>query len=85
MSGQWINFQRFAPLTVPTSPTYNLVSPAIQRLSLNDKGKEIERGPEFDCADKQVKPWEGERIHEVGMDMDEDGLELTLGNVNTRS
>jgi len=30
---------------------------------------------DFDFENGRVKPWEGERIHEVGMD----DLELTLG------
>lgn len=77
-SGQWIDFKRFAPATVPTSPTYNLVKPVDQQLSLNDISKVQERGPEFEFMRGQVKPWEGERIHEVGMD----DLELTLGAKN---
>lgn len=79
-SGQWIHFKRFRPATVPTSPTYNLVKPVAQQLSLNDIGKEQERGTEFDFMKGQVKPWEGERIHEVGLDE----LELTLGSGKNR-
>lgn len=33
------------------------------------------RGSDFDFENGRVKPWEGERIHEVGME----DLELTLG------
>ena len=75
-SGQWINFQRFAPPAIPTSPTFNLVKPVTQPAALSDAAKDIERGSEFDFMNGQVKPWEGERIHEVGLDE----LELTLGN-----
>ncbi|KAK4751409.1 hypothetical protein SAY87_004891 [Trapa incisa] len=72
----WVDFKRFRPATVPTSPTYNLVmKPAAEQLSMNDGRKEQERGLEFDFMKGQVKPWEGERIHEVGLD----DLELTLG------
>ncbi|KAK8624356.1 hypothetical protein V6N13_065702 [Hibiscus sabdariffa] len=78
-SGQWISFQKFAPSTsqVPTSPTFNLVKPLPPQTLPNDvvmvdKG----RGAEFQFESAQVKPWEGERIHDVGMD----DLELTLGS-----
>ncbi|XP_051139840.1 protein BRASSINAZOLE-RESISTANT 1-like [Andrographis paniculata] len=73
-SGQWMNFQAYAnPAGVlPASPTFNLIKSvdpvAPKNAMLLDKGK----APEIDSA---VKPWEGERIHEVGMD----DLELTLG------
>ncbi|KAK4779388.1 hypothetical protein SAY86_006916 [Trapa natans] len=80
-SGHWVDFKRFRPATVPTSPTYNLVrKPAAEQHSMNDGGKEQERGPEFEFMKGQVKPWEGERIHEVGLD----DLELTLGGAQNR-
>lgn len=82
-SGQWLNFQRFASSTVPTSPTYNLVKPALQGLSLNDEVKENGRVSEFEFGNEKVTPWEGERIHDVGMEIDD--LELTLGSGNTRN
>ncbi|KAI4321578.1 hypothetical protein MLD38_034943 [Melastoma candidum] len=75
-SETWINFQRFAPPPIPTSPTYNLVMPAVMKVSPNVTAKEQERGSEFEFLKGQVKPWEGERIHEVGLD----DLELTLGS-----
>lgn len=83
-SGRWISFQTFgnAANTVPTSPTFNLMKPMPQlvpSMDPSDKGKGKE--PEFDVEKMAVKPWEGERIHEVGMDE----LELTLGNGNTRT
>lgn len=37
------------------------------------------RGSEFEFENGKVKPWEGERIHEVGVD----DLELTLGSGKT--
>ncbi|KAI4388422.1 hypothetical protein MLD38_000748 [Melastoma candidum] len=75
-SETWINFQRFAPPPIPTSPTYNLVMPTVMKMSPNTTAKEQERGSEFEFLKGQVKPWEGERIHEVGLD----DLELTLGS-----
>ncbi|KAL2498355.1 Protein BRASSINAZOLE-RESISTANT 1 [Abeliophyllum distichum] len=79
-SGQWMNFQAYAnaPNMVPTSPTFNLVKaqPVPSKDTMLDKGK----GTEFGFENVAVKAWEGERIHEVGLD----DLELTLGNGNTR-
>ncbi|KAL7101771.1 hypothetical protein ACP275_08G075600 [Erythranthe tilingii] len=67
--------------TVPTSPTYNLVKS--QQNYVNGAefgwGAAAKRacGPEFEFENGgAVKAWEGERIHEVGMD----DLELTLGS-----
>uniref|UniRef100_A0A5B6Z022 Protein BZR1 homolog n=1 Tax=Davidia involucrata TaxID=16924 RepID=A0A5B6Z022_DAVIN len=82
-SGQWMNmnFQAFAPAMVPTSPTFNLVKPVAQRISPEDAVTENGRGTEFKFESIPVKPWEGERIHEVGLD----DLELTLGSGKTRS
>lgn len=83
-SGQWISFQKFAPssCTVPTSPTFNLVKPLAPIVSPNDVIKENGQSMECQFEDMQVKPWEGERIHEVvGM---EDDLELTLGSGKAR-
>ncbi|KAA3484607.1 protein BRASSINAZOLE-RESISTANT 1-like [Gossypium australe] len=79
-SGQWISFQKFAPSTsqVPTSPTFfKLVKPLPPQNLHNDLGvKDKGRGAEFEFESGQVKPWEGERIHDIGMD----DLELTLGS-----
>ncbi|XP_050214228.1 protein BRASSINAZOLE-RESISTANT 1 [Mercurialis annua] len=88
-SGQWISFQKFGPALVaamPTSPTYNLVKPVAEQILANNVIKENGRSMEFEFENgngngQQVKPWEGERIHEVGMD----DLELTLGNGKARS
>ncbi|CAL5349186.1 unnamed protein product [Camellia sinensis] len=78
-SAQWMSFQKFAPTMVPTSPTYNLVRPVAQRGSLMDAMIEKGKGQEFVFESVPVKPWEGEKIHEVGLD----DLELTLGSGKT--
>lgn len=80
-SGQWMSFQKYATNGVPTSPTFNLIKPAAQRIPSNDmiidKGKSVE----FDFENVSVKAaWEGEKIHEVGLD----DLELTLGSGSGR-
>ncbi|KAF2324519.1 hypothetical protein GH714_015015 [Hevea brasiliensis] len=82
-SGQWISFQKFAPsaAAMPTSPTYNLVKPVAEQILSSNVIKENGRSMEFEFGSGQVKPWEGERIHEVGLD----DLELTLGNGKARS
>ncbi|XP_062099563.1 protein BRASSINAZOLE-RESISTANT 1-like isoform X1 [Humulus lupulus] len=84
-SGQWVSFQKFAPSasTMPTSPTFNLVKPAAQPISPINIGPDTVRGAEFDFGGGQVMPWVGEKIHEVGMEMDD--LELTLGSGKARS
>lgn len=56
-------------VVLPTSPTFNLVKTVAN-----------EKGTMFDKGKGAVKAWEGERIHEVGMD----DLELTLGSGNAR-
>lgn len=78
-SGQWMNFQQGGyGNNVPTSPTFNLVKPVSHMVitkdhTVMDKGKGKEFGFENNMP---VKAWEGERIHDVGMD----DLELTLGS-----
>ncbi|WCJ30970.1 hypothetical protein M5689_012490 [Euphorbia peplus] len=84
-SGRWVNFQTVAPQVAPPSPTFNLVK-AVQQTTFHDDlngnglgwgmAAERARGSEFEFENARVKPWEGERIHEVGVD----DLELTLGN-----
>lgn len=86
-SGRWVSFQTAtASAAAPPSPTFNLMKPAMQKIAPQDSmdmnegmqwgsGAEIGRGSDFDFENGRVKPWEGERIHEVGMDE----LELTLG------
>ncbi|XP_031118869.1 protein BRASSINAZOLE-RESISTANT 1-like [Ipomoea triloba] len=78
-SGHWMSFQKYG---VPTSPTFNLMKPVNpQRVPSNDamildKGKSVD----FGFENVAVKAWEGERIHEVGLD----DLELTLGSGTAR-
>ncbi|CAH8355871.1 unnamed protein product [Eruca vesicaria subsp. sativa] len=90
-SGHWISFQKFAqhqqPFSgsmVPTSPTFNLVKPLVpQQMSPNAVAafQGVGQSSEFKFeSSNQVKPWEGERIHDVGME----DLELTLGNGKAR-
>ncbi|KAI3688909.1 hypothetical protein L2E82_46841 [Cichorium intybus] len=61
----------------PSSPAFHLVAPMVPASSTMDgisgkgKGMEMEFG-------NGVKAWEGERIHDVGLD----DLELTLGSGN---
>jgi len=67
-------------MTAPASPTFNLVNPvASMPEAVVGPGRGMpERGrgaPEFEFESGRVKPWEGERIHEVGVE----DLELTLG------
>ncbi|CAN0872699.1 Protein BRASSINAZOLE-RESISTANT 1 [Linum grandiflorum] len=80
-SGQWISFHKFAPAMPPASPTYNLVKPMVQQgdTIMGDSVRSMEF--EFGSGSGRVKAWEGERIHEVGLD----DLELTLGNGKGRS
>ncbi|KAL8145069.1 protein BZR1 homolog 1 [Apium graveolens] len=77
-SGQWISFQAHAPTIGPTSPTYNLVKPNV---SFKNTILEKRKGKEFEFESISVKAWEGERIHEVGLD----DLELTLGLGSAKS
>ncbi|KAL0378095.1 UNVERIFIED_CONTAM: protein BZR11 [Sesamum radiatum] len=82
----WVSFQTVPSPSAPTSPTYNLVKPVAEPNSLKDTidgcgefgwgaATKRARGPEFEFESGAVKAWEGERIHEIGMD----DLELTLG------
>ncbi|KOM45108.1 hypothetical protein LR48_Vigan06g041400 [Vigna angularis] len=79
-SGRWVSFQG-QTAAGPPSPTFNLMKPAIHQIPAQEGVQwgsvaEIGRGvSDFDFEHGRVKPWEGERIHEVGMD----DLELTLG------
>ncbi|CAJ1973326.1 unnamed protein product [Sphenostylis stenocarpa] len=86
-SGQWLNFQAFAPhvSAVPISPTLNFIKPVVsqqqkQNLNLPDNRIQEMRNSEVQFG-VQVKPWVGERIHEGGLD----DLELTLGSGKTLS
>ncbi|CAL9774972.1 unnamed protein product [Musa acuminata subsp. burmannicoides] len=82
-SGRWVNFQ----MTAPGSPTFNLVN-AVAAMPVTAAGaigggvpEKGRGGMEFDFESGRVKPWEGERIHDVGVD----DLELTLGVGSTTS
>ncbi|CAH9100318.1 unnamed protein product [Cuscuta epithymum] len=83
-SGQWMSFQKYAP----TSPTFNLVKPAAAAQGVPSSmgggmlfSEEAGKGMEFDFEKVAMKAWEGERIHEVGLD----DLELKLGNSRANS
>ncbi|KAI4325826.1 hypothetical protein MLD38_031189 [Melastoma candidum] len=81
-SGRWTRFPTVAAMAAPPSPTFNLVRSASQSLSIPLKDvPERGWGSEFEFENGRVKPWEGERIHEVGVD----DLELTLGNGKARA
>ncbi|XP_030949816.1 BES1/BZR1 homolog protein 2-like [Quercus robur] len=90
-SGRWVSFQAVPPQAAPPSPTFNLMKPVAQQSCLQDgvdvhegldwgTAAERGRGTEFEFESGRVKAWEGERIHEVGME----DLELTLGSGKTR-
>ncbi|OVA18654.1 BZR1 [Macleaya cordata] len=75
-SGRWVSFQTVANAAAPSSPTFNLMKPVLQQKSSQD----AVGGPEFEFESGRVKPWEGERIHEMGVE----DLELTLGSGKNR-
>ncbi|WJX35920.1 Protein BRASSINAZOLE-RESISTANT 2 [Trifolium repens] len=77
-SGQWLNFQAFANAAKSVSPTLNFMKPVIneQHNMVPDSRMQEMRISEPEFGVQVVKPWVGERIHEVGLD----DLELTLGN-----
>ncbi|XP_044493071.1 BES1/BZR1 homolog protein 2-like [Mangifera indica] len=92
-SGRWVNFQTVSPsaAAAPPSPTFNLVKlvpkPNSFQDAVNGHGgvswgvtTDGERVSEFDFESDKVKPREGERIHDIGVD----DLELTLGSVKAR-
>lgn len=76
-SGRWVSFQTMANSVAPASPTFNLVKPANQQ-AFFENGVAVQNGTgcEFEFERSTLKAWEGERIHEVGVE----DLELTLGN-----
>lgn len=67
-------------MTNPNSPTYNLVKPVARATAAMDASSEKGKGMEFEFENGGVKAWEGERIHDVGVD----DLELTLGSGNSK-
>ncbi|XP_047171578.1 BES1/BZR1 homolog protein 2-like [Vigna umbellata] len=78
-SSRWVSFHYQTPVG-PPSPTFNLMKPAMHQIAPQEGVQwgyvaEIGRGvSDFEFENGRVKPWEGERIHEVGMD----DLDLTL-------
>ena len=60
----------------PNSPTFHLMEPMAPSADAIGKGK----GVEMEFENGGVKAWEGERIHDVGLD----DLELTLGSGNAK-
>nr|DAD40652.1 TPA_asm: hypothetical protein HUJ06_014975 [Nelumbo nucifera] len=90
-SGRWVSFQTVGPVASPSSPTFNLVKSVTEQNSSKDAvvgpggmswgAADRGRAAEFEFESERVKPWEGERIHEIGVD----DLELTLGSGKTRS
>ncbi|KAJ9567380.1 hypothetical protein OSB04_003346 [Centaurea solstitialis] len=85
-SCQWVRFKNYEPMmmTNPNSPTFNLVkkpmaaaATGVGAATMVDAGLEKGKGMmEFEFENGGVKAWEGERIHDVGLD----DLELTLGS-----
>ncbi|XP_050378616.1 BES1/BZR1 homolog protein 2-like [Argentina anserina] len=86
-SGRWVSFQTGVPSVAPPSPTFNLMKPVAEQNVHQQTvvvhggigwGNPVERarGSEFEFESGRLKAWEGERIHEVGVE----DLELTLGN-----
>uniref|UniRef100_A0A7N0T7U5 Protein BZR1 homolog n=1 Tax=Kalanchoe fedtschenkoi TaxID=63787 RepID=A0A7N0T7U5_KALFE len=68
--------------TAPSSPTFNLVQPVGQQGTTPRFGDgKFARSSEFEFSSCRVKPWEGEIIHDMGMD----DLELTLGTAKAHS
>ncbi|WVY91123.1 hypothetical protein V8G54_036637 [Vigna mungo] len=80
-SNQWMKFQAFGPSasTLPASPTFNLVKPLVPHGVPDNSIQEMRTSSEEFGV--QVKPWVGEKIHEVALD----DLELTLGSGKVRS
>ncbi|KAM0044056.1 putative transcription factor BES/BZR family [Helianthus debilis subsp. tardiflorus] len=71
-TNEWLRFQDHGPMAM--SPTFHLVKPG--DAAVFDKGKGVEVGFE----NGGLKAWEGERIHDMGLD----DLELTLGSGNAK-
>ncbi|KAL9265365.1 BRASSINAZOLE-RESISTANT 1-like protein [Drosera capensis] len=81
-SGHWISFKRFARPPIPTSPTFSLVKPMVQQMSISNGIQDrATAAPHLQPESMTVKAWEGERIHDMGME----DLELTLGNGKART
>ncbi|KAK9113168.1 hypothetical protein Scep_020687 [Stephania cephalantha] len=80
-SGRWVSFQTVGAGAAPSSPTFNLMKPGLEsvqqscRVDVNGRG-----GSEFEFENGRVMAWEGERIHDIGVE----DLELTLGSGKAR-
>lgn len=86
-SERWASFQAVATQRAPVSPTFNLVKPVTQQSALKRVVNgceglrwgaitEMARNSETEFEKNKVTPWEGEKIHDIGVD----DLELTLGS-----
>ncbi|PWA85885.1 hypothetical protein CTI12_AA141870 [Artemisia annua] len=76
-SCKWLNF------VSPNSPTFHLVKPMASTSITNDAVLDKGKGLELDFESTRgsgLKAWEGERIHDMGLD----DLELTLGSGNAK-
>lgn len=86
-SGHWISFKRFARPPIPNSPppSFGVLRPMVQQMTLNDHNMDVGGmmggGEERLHQNGRIKAWEGEKIHDVGMD----DLELTLGSAKPRT
>ncbi|KAL8160399.1 hypothetical protein V2J09_001936 [Rumex salicifolius] len=85
-SGRWMSFQMGASQTTPSSPTFNLVKLSAGQQNIQASfgghspfswgGATVRgHGPEFEFENTSVNAWEGEKIHEVGVE----DLDLSLG------
>ncbi|OIW14838.1 hypothetical protein TanjilG_30557 [Lupinus angustifolius] len=82
-SGHWLNFrQTFAPSAASPHPfcpslSFSIKPPLQQQHALPDNRGKMQAMTISEAEfGEQVKPWVGEKIHEVGLD----DLELTLGS-----
>ncbi|KAK9108795.1 hypothetical protein Sjap_016855 [Stephania japonica] len=78
-SGRWVSFQTVAAAAAPSSPTFNLMKPGLESVQQNCR-VDVRGGSEFEFENGRVKAWEGERIHDIGVE----DLELTLGSGKAR-
>ncbi|PWA13647.1 hypothetical protein CTI12_AA631840 [Artemisia annua] len=83
-SCKWLNFENHEPMVMsPNSPTFHLVKPMASTSITNDAVLDKGKGLELDFENtlgSGLKAWEGERIHDMGLD----DLELTLGSGNAK-
>ncbi|KAI7744654.1 hypothetical protein M8C21_006435 [Ambrosia artemisiifolia] len=80
-SCQWVRFQDHGPMAMsPSSPAFHLVNPMGLEMCSDDSGLDKGKGVEVGYENGGLKAWEGERIHDMGLD----DLELTLGSGNAK-